>query len=92
MKIDAKILEFADQNIGNMPPPIAFYMPGNEKKLSLLVYQTYKLRTNPTDEKPAVCNLVVKYYIVGTPEEWLQFMKAIAQFIKGQVIQDGDVA
>eukprot|EP00957_Ditylum_brightwellii_P028822 2177536-Ditylum_brightwellii.AAC.1 len=34
---------------------------------------------------------MVKYYKVGTPEEWLQFMKAITQDIKGQDIQDGDV-
>eukprot|EP00957_Ditylum_brightwellii_P004371 331721-Ditylum_brightwellii.AAC.1 len=29
---------------------------------------------------------------MGTPEEWLQFMEAIAQVIKGQDIQDGDSA
>eukprot|EP00957_Ditylum_brightwellii_P211403 15366135-Ditylum_brightwellii.AAC.1 len=28
----------------------------------------------------------------GTPEEWLQFMEAIMQVIKGQDIQDGDAA
>eukprot|EP00957_Ditylum_brightwellii_P155419 11830580-Ditylum_brightwellii.AAC.1 len=42
--------------------------------------------------KLTVYNLVVKYFKVGTPEEWLQFMEAIAQVIKGQDIQDGDVA
>eukprot|EP00957_Ditylum_brightwellii_P171073 13023618-Ditylum_brightwellii.AAC.1 len=65
-------------------------MPNNEKKLSPLDYQTYKLRTNPKDEKSAVYNLIIKYYKVGTPEEWLQFMDAIAQVIKGQDIQHGD--
>eukprot|EP00957_Ditylum_brightwellii_P114432 8724457-Ditylum_brightwellii.AAC.1 len=50
-----------------------------KKKLSPLNYQTYKLRTNPKDEKSVVYNLVVKYYEVGTPEEWLQFMDAIMQ-------------
>eukprot|EP00957_Ditylum_brightwellii_P012941 977839-Ditylum_brightwellii.AAC.1 len=39
-----------------------------------------------------VYNLVVNYYKVGTPEEWLQFMEAITQVIKGQDIQDGDAA
>eukprot|EP00957_Ditylum_brightwellii_P198735 15147927-Ditylum_brightwellii.AAC.1 len=67
-------------------------MPDSEKKLSPLNYQTYKLRTNLKDKKLAVYNLVVKYYGVGAPEEWLQFMEAIAQVIKGQDIQDGDVA
>eukprot|EP00957_Ditylum_brightwellii_P145312 11067493-Ditylum_brightwellii.AAC.1 len=67
-------------------------MPNNKKKLSLLDYQTYKLRTNLKDEKSVVYNLVVKYYEVGTPEEWLQFMDAIAQVIKGQDIQDRDAA
>eukprot|EP00957_Ditylum_brightwellii_P154744 11777831-Ditylum_brightwellii.AAC.1 len=52
----------------------------------------YKLCTNPTDEKSAVYNLVVKYYEVRTPEEWLQFMDAITRVIKGQDIQDGDAA
>eukprot|EP00957_Ditylum_brightwellii_P176360 13429448-Ditylum_brightwellii.AAC.1 len=79
MKINNKIHEFANQNIGNKLLPIPFYMLDSEKKLSPSDYQTYKLRTNPKDEKSAVYNLEVKYYKVGTPEEWLQFMEAIAQ-------------
>eukprot|EP00957_Ditylum_brightwellii_P190539 14503867-Ditylum_brightwellii.AAC.1 len=79
MKIDHKNLEFANCNQGNKPPPILFYVPDNKKKLSPSDYQTYKLRTKPKDEKSMVYNLVVKYYEVGTPEEWLQFMDAITQ-------------
>eukprot|EP00957_Ditylum_brightwellii_P142724 10875125-Ditylum_brightwellii.AAC.1 len=71
MKIDNKSLEFMNQNIRNKPPPIPFYVPDSEKKLSPLDYQAYKLQTNLEDEKLAVYNLVVKYYKVGTPEEWL---------------------
>eukprot|EP00957_Ditylum_brightwellii_P117459 8958575-Ditylum_brightwellii.AAC.1 len=67
-------------------------MPDNKKKLSPLDYQTYKLRTNQKDKKLVVYNLVVKYYKVATPEEWLQFMEVITQVIKGQEIQDGDAA
>eukprot|EP00957_Ditylum_brightwellii_P156893 11940743-Ditylum_brightwellii.AAC.1 len=70
-KIRNKSLEFANRNQGNKPPPIPFYVPGNKKKLSPLDYQTYKLQTNPKDEKSTIYNLVVKYYEVGTPEEWL---------------------
>eukprot|EP00957_Ditylum_brightwellii_P110119 8398834-Ditylum_brightwellii.AAC.1 len=92
MKIDHKSLEFANHNFGNKPPPIPFYMPDNEKKLSPSDYQTYKLRTNLEDKKSAVYNLVVKYYEVGTPGEWLQFMDAIMQVIKGQGIYDRDTA
>eukprot|EP00957_Ditylum_brightwellii_P183263 13959792-Ditylum_brightwellii.AAC.1 len=92
MKINHKSLNFANHNQGKKPPPIPFYMPDNEKKLSLSDYQTYKLRTNPKDKKSAVYNLVVKYYKVGTTEEQLQFMDDIAQVIKGQGIQDGDAA
>eukprot|EP00957_Ditylum_brightwellii_P092022 7005714-Ditylum_brightwellii.AAC.1 len=90
MKIDNKSLEFANQNIGNKPSPIPFSVPDSEKKLSPLDYQTYKLRTNPKDKKLTVYSLVVKYYKVGTSEEWLQFMEAIVHVIKGQDIQDGD--
>eukprot|EP00957_Ditylum_brightwellii_P174365 13275411-Ditylum_brightwellii.AAC.1 len=79
MKISNKSLEFANRNQGNKPPPIPFYVPDKKKKLSLSDYQTYKLRTKPKDEKSVVYNLVVKYYEVGTPEEWLQFMDAITQ-------------
>eukprot|EP00957_Ditylum_brightwellii_P090760 6911823-Ditylum_brightwellii.AAC.1 len=79
MKIDHKSLKFANRNQGNKPLPISFYVPDNEKKLSPSDYQTYKLCTNPKDEKSMVYNLVVKYYKVGAPEEWLQFMDAIAQ-------------
>eukprot|EP00957_Ditylum_brightwellii_P166273 12658185-Ditylum_brightwellii.AAC.1 len=67
-------------------------MPDNKKKLSLSDYQTYKLQTNPKDKKSVVYNLVVKYYKVGTPEEWLLFMDTIVQVIKGQDIQDRDAA
>eukprot|EP00957_Ditylum_brightwellii_P002191 168165-Ditylum_brightwellii.AAC.1 len=76
MKIDRKSLEFANRNQGNKPLPILFYVPDNEKKLSPSDYQTYKLHTNPKDEKCVVYNLVVKYYDV----------------IKGQDIQDRDAA
>ena len=92
MKIDHKSLEFANCNFRNKPLPIPFYVPDNEKKLSPSDYQTYKLWTNPKDKRSAVYNLVVKYYEVGAPEEWLQFMDAITQVIKGQDIQDGDAA
>eukprot|EP00957_Ditylum_brightwellii_P153006 11646911-Ditylum_brightwellii.AAC.1 len=67
-------------------------MANDAKKLTPLDYQTYKLRTNLKDEKSAVYNLVVKYYKIGTLEEWLQFMDTITQVIKGQDIQDGDAA
>eukprot|EP00957_Ditylum_brightwellii_P060154 4568803-Ditylum_brightwellii.AAC.1 len=79
MKIDNKSLQFANQNIGNKPLPIPSYMQNSDKKLSPLDYQTNKLRTNPKDKKLVVCNLMVKYYKMGTPEEWLQFMEAITQ-------------
>eukprot|EP00957_Ditylum_brightwellii_P121919 9297309-Ditylum_brightwellii.AAC.1 len=92
MKIDHKSLKYANRNQGNKPLPILFYVRDNKKKLSLLDYQIQKLRTNPKDEKSAVYSIVVKYYKVRTPEEWLQFMDAIAQVIKGQDIQDRDTA
>eukprot|EP00957_Ditylum_brightwellii_P153118 11654944-Ditylum_brightwellii.AAC.2 len=69
MKIEAESLELTNNNTRNKPPPIPFYVPNSDKKLSSLDYQTYKLRTNRKDEKSAVYNLVVKYYKVGTPEE-----------------------
>eukprot|EP00957_Ditylum_brightwellii_P036548 2768697-Ditylum_brightwellii.AAC.1 len=69
MKISNKSLKFANHNQGNKPLPILFYVADDAKKLSPLDYQTYKLRTNPKDEKSAVYNLVVKYYKVRTPEE-----------------------
>eukprot|EP00957_Ditylum_brightwellii_P046797 3551946-Ditylum_brightwellii.AAC.1 len=69
MKINNKSLEFANQNLGSKPPPIPFYVPDSEKKLSPLDNQTYKLWTNPKGKKLAVYNLVVKYCKMGTPEE-----------------------
>eukprot|EP00957_Ditylum_brightwellii_P138946 10590842-Ditylum_brightwellii.AAC.1 len=92
MKISKKSLEFASCNQGSKPPPIPFYVKDDSKKLSPLDYQTYKLCTHPKDEKFAMYNLVVPYYEVRTPEEWLQFVDAIVQVIKGQDIQDGDAA
>eukprot|EP00957_Ditylum_brightwellii_P013603 1026225-Ditylum_brightwellii.AAC.1 len=57
MKIDTKSLDFTNCSVGNKPPPIPFYVPDSDKKLSSLDYHTYKLRTNPKDEKLAVYNL-----------------------------------
>eukprot|EP00957_Ditylum_brightwellii_P150260 11443011-Ditylum_brightwellii.AAC.1 len=79
MKISNKSLKFVNRNQGIKLLPILFYVADDTKKLSLSDYQTYKLRTNPKDEKSVVYNLVVKYYEVGTPEEWLQFMDTIMQ-------------
>eukprot|EP00957_Ditylum_brightwellii_P058289 4419437-Ditylum_brightwellii.AAC.1 len=79
MKISKKSLEFANRNQGSKPPPILFYVKDDSRKLSPSDYQTYKLRTYPNDEKSAAYNLVVPYYKVGTPEEWLQFVDAITQ-------------
>eukprot|EP00957_Ditylum_brightwellii_P185477 14122374-Ditylum_brightwellii.AAC.1 len=69
MKISEKSLEFANRNQRGKPPPIPFYVKDTSKKLSLSGYQTYKLRTNPKDEKSAVYTLPVPYYKVGSPEE-----------------------
>eukprot|EP00957_Ditylum_brightwellii_P187354 14269520-Ditylum_brightwellii.AAC.1 len=69
MKISKKSLEFANCNQGSKLPPIPFYVKDDSRKLSPSDYQTYKLRTDPKDEKSAVYNLVVPYYKVGTPEE-----------------------
>eukprot|EP00957_Ditylum_brightwellii_P181562 13830003-Ditylum_brightwellii.AAC.1 len=92
MKISNKSLEFANRNQGNKPLPILFYVASDAKKSSPSDYQTYKLHTNPKDEKSVVYSLIVEYYEVGTPEEWLQFMDAIMQVIKGKDIQDRDAA
>eukprot|EP00957_Ditylum_brightwellii_P175876 13392276-Ditylum_brightwellii.AAC.1 len=71
MKINHKSLKFVNCNQGKKPLPIPFYVTNNKKKLSPSDNQTYKLRTSPKDEKSVVYNLVVKYYEVRTPEEWL---------------------
>eukprot|EP00957_Ditylum_brightwellii_P003204 244154-Ditylum_brightwellii.AAC.1 len=39
MKIDHKGLEFANQNVGNKPLPISFYVLDNKKKLNPLEQQ-----------------------------------------------------
>eukprot|EP00957_Ditylum_brightwellii_P169273 12883461-Ditylum_brightwellii.AAC.1 len=54
MEISKKSFEFANRSQGNKPPPIPFYVADDAKKLSLSYYQTYKLRTNPKDEKSVV--------------------------------------
>eukprot|EP00957_Ditylum_brightwellii_P171568 13062102-Ditylum_brightwellii.AAC.1 len=79
MKISKKSLKFANCNQGSKPWPIPFYVKEDKRKLSLSDYQTYKLRTNLKGEKSAMYNLIVPYYKVGTPEEWLQFVDAITQ-------------
>eukprot|EP00957_Ditylum_brightwellii_P076656 5826942-Ditylum_brightwellii.AAC.2 len=60
MKINDKSFEFTKLLVGNRPPPILLYLPNKREKLSPLDYQTYKLRTNPKDNKSAVYLLTVK--------------------------------
>ena len=67
-------------------------MPEKKEKLSPSDYQVYKLWANPKKKKLAVYALVVKYYKVGSPEGWLQFINVISQVIKGQDIQDSKAA
>eukprot|EP00957_Ditylum_brightwellii_P092885 7071723-Ditylum_brightwellii.AAC.1 len=62
MKISEKSLKFANRTQGGKPPPIPFHVKDASKKLSLSDYQTYRLCTNPSDEKSAVYNLPVQYY------------------------------
>eukprot|EP00957_Ditylum_brightwellii_P115986 8848323-Ditylum_brightwellii.AAC.1 len=73
-----------------LPLSILFYVLEKKEKLSPSNYQVYKLWTNPKDDKLAVYLLAVKYYKVGTPEEWLQFIDSISKVIKGQDIQDSE--
>eukprot|EP00957_Ditylum_brightwellii_P102833 7836383-Ditylum_brightwellii.AAC.1 len=88
MKINPRSLEFANCSVRNRPLPIPFYIPEKKEQPSTLYYQVYKLWTNPKDKKSAVYSLTVKYYKLGTLEEWLQFIDAISQVIKGQNIQE----
>eukprot|EP00957_Ditylum_brightwellii_P202597 15330873-Ditylum_brightwellii.AAC.1 len=83
MKINIRSLEFVNRSVRNRPQLILFYILEKKKKLSPSDYQVYKLQTNPKDKKLAVYSLTVKYYEVETPEEWLQFINAIPQAIKG---------
>eukprot|EP00957_Ditylum_brightwellii_P124527 9490496-Ditylum_brightwellii.AAC.1 len=92
MKINTKSLKFVKHLVGNRPLHILFYVPDKKEKLTPLDYQTYKLLTNLKDDKSAVYLLTVKYYEVGTAEEWLQFIDAISQVIKGQDIHDLEAA
>eukprot|EP00957_Ditylum_brightwellii_P084815 6449402-Ditylum_brightwellii.AAC.1 len=92
MKINTRSLAVANCLVGNKSPPILFFAPECEKKLSPLDDQTYKLQTNTKDDKLTVYLLMVKYYEVGTPEEWFQFINAIAQAIKGQDSHNGEAA
>eukprot|EP00957_Ditylum_brightwellii_P169640 12912039-Ditylum_brightwellii.AAC.1 len=92
MKIDPRSIQFANHSVGNRPPPILFYVLEKKEKLSPSNYHVYKLQTNPKDKKLVVCFLVVKYYTVGAPEEWLQFINAISQVIKCQGITDLEAA
>eukprot|EP00957_Ditylum_brightwellii_P202298 15329535-Ditylum_brightwellii.AAC.1 len=88
MKIEPRSLEFVNCLSGSRPPPILIYLPEKKEKLSPLDYQVYKPWANPKDENLAMQLLAVKYYKVGTPREWLQFIDAIFQVIKGQDVQD----
>eukprot|EP00957_Ditylum_brightwellii_P120065 9161919-Ditylum_brightwellii.AAC.1 len=79
MKISERSLELANCNQGSKPLPIPFYVKDDSKKLSPSDYQTYKLCTNPKDEKSVVYNLVVLYYKVRTRKNgcssWTQLHK-----------------
>eukprot|EP00957_Ditylum_brightwellii_P052353 3971074-Ditylum_brightwellii.AAC.1 len=86
MKIDAKSLEFSNCLVGNRPPPILFYVPDSNKKLSSSDYQAYKLRTNLKDKKLAV----IKGQDIQDGEAAYSLVKILLKEDALQAFQDKD--
>eukprot|EP00957_Ditylum_brightwellii_P182177 13879660-Ditylum_brightwellii.AAC.1 len=91
MKIDLRSLEPVSHTSCNGATCILFCVTEKKIKLRPSGYYVYKLCTNLKDDKATMYLLMVGIYKVGIPEEWLKFMDAIAQVIKGQDIMDLDV-
>ena len=53
---------------------------------------SFKLRSDPSDASSPTYELSVRYYNDGTPEEWLLFLKAVKEVLRGQGITTGPPA
>ena len=69
-------------------PPIPLDKP-EPKPLKKGEYQTYKLRSNPTEDHSPTYELAVPYFGTGTPEEYLTFRTDFAKVCNGQNITTG---
>ena len=74
--------------IGNLgrrkiTPPIPLERP-SKKELQKTDYQTYKLRSTPTQNNSPTYELIVPYFATGTCEEFLVFQKNVNKVIVGQ--------
>ena len=69
-------------------PPIPYHRV-KEERLSKDQYASFKLRSDPTSTNSPTYKLAICYYSVGTPEEWLLYMKAVEQVLVGQNVTNG---
>ena len=52
-------------------------------------YITLKLRSNPAEPGSPTYDLPLPYFVQGTPEEWLRFMRNLKKAIAGQNVTTG---
>ena len=69
-------------------PPIPYERPP-KKDYAKGTYITLKLRSVPADENSATHDLIVPYFIVGTPEEWLRWKRDLGRVLQGQNVTTG---
>ena len=72
-------------------PPIPFER-ANADNVSKDKLSSFKLRSDPSDASSPTYELSVRYFNDGTPEEWLLFLKAVREVLRGQGITTGPPA
>jgi hypothetical protein len=78
----------ASKTTRRVAPPVPYERP-EKKNYAKGEYITLKLRTVPADENSATHDLIVPYFSMGTPEEWLRWKRDLGRVLQGQNVTTG---
>ena len=90
MRIAKDFLREAIELVNTKRPPIKFKVEEGVTDKKLGESRTYKLCTQPKEEKSPVYSLRIEVFKLGSPKEWLIFKKQMKQVLKGQNVTDVD--
>jgi hypothetical protein len=85
MKVSFNTASMSQSGKRFVPPPIPLERT-EIKSLKKNEYITLKLRSDPTNNDSQTYELTVKFFSIGTPEEWLIFQRDLERILIGQNI------
>jgi hypothetical protein len=89
MKVSSAIANRSSSSARKEPPPPIPLQRPEVPELKKSEYLVMKLRTDPADPASQTYDLSIRYFRMGTPEEWLLFVRDLRRVLIGQNITTG---